>query len=143
MTTILQWISSLACWNVSLGCPTTKPLRRCIAPTMRGKLSAAPTRAKKPRRKWRMSSRLLPSTNTRSNAFLSKRANAFRFLVIRARRAELRMTNATKNAQADFLILRTDDWQINHRTDTALPGYLIVGTRKPISELYGMPQKAL
>src|SRR5215471_1220115 len=63
-----------------------------------------------------MSSHLLPSTNTRSNAFLSKRANAFRFSVIRARRAELRMTNATKNAQADFLILRTDDWQINHRT---------------------------
>src|SRR5262249_34580947 len=40
------------------------------------KLSAAPTRTKKPRRKWRMSSRLLPSTNTRSNAFLSKRTNA-------------------------------------------------------------------
>jgi hypothetical protein len=32
------------------------------------------------------------------------------------------MTSAMRNAQADFLILRTDNWQINHRTDSALAG---------------------
>jgi diadenosine tetraphosphate (Ap4A) HIT family hydrolase len=53
------------------------------------------------------------------------------------------MTSAMRNAQADFLILRTDNWQINHRTDSALPGYLIVGARKPTSELSTMPPKAL
>jgi diadenosine tetraphosphate (Ap4A) HIT family hydrolase len=49
----------------------------------------------------------------------------------------------TKKAQADFLILRTDDWQINHRIDSALPGYLIVGASKPTRELSQMPAKAL
>ena len=53
------------------------------------------------------------------------------------------MIGTTRKAQADFLILRTDDWQVSHRIDSALPGYLIVGARKSTGELSQMPARAL
>jgi len=35
----------------------------------------------------------------------------------------------------DLMILETEDWVINHRVDSALPGYLILATRMPTNEL--------
>ena len=43
----------------------------------------------------------------------------------------------------DLVILRTEDWLINHRVDSALPGYLIVGARMPANELAHLSPRAL
>jgi hypothetical protein len=34
-----------------------------------------------------------------------------------------------------LVILRTEDWALNHRVDTALPGYLMLGARLPTNDL--------
>jgi len=43
----------------------------------------------------------------------------------------------------DLVIIRTEDWLINHRADSALPGYLIVGARVPANELAHLSARAL
>jgi len=40
-------------------------------------------------------------------------------------------------------ILQTDNWSLNHRVDSALPGYLILGARVATAELWQMPKGAL
>jgi diadenosine tetraphosphate (Ap4A) HIT family hydrolase len=42
-----------------------------------------------------------------------------------------------------LLILRTRHWSLNHRADSALPGYLMLGARMPTNELALMPPAAL
>jgi diadenosine tetraphosphate (Ap4A) HIT family hydrolase len=34
-----------------------------------------------------------------------------------------------------LVILQTEDWVLNHRADSALPGYLVLGARMPINDL--------
>ena len=43
----------------------------------------------------------------------------------------------------DLVILQTEDWLLNHRVDTALPGYLMLGARMPTDELSLSPERAL
>jgi diadenosine tetraphosphate (Ap4A) HIT family hydrolase len=43
----------------------------------------------------------------------------------------------------DLVILQTEDWMINHRVDSALPGYLILATRMPTNELCLLNPRAL
>jgi diadenosine tetraphosphate (Ap4A) HIT family hydrolase len=43
----------------------------------------------------------------------------------------------------DLMILQTEDWVINHRVDSALPGYLILATRMPTNELCLLDPRAL
>jgi diadenosine tetraphosphate (Ap4A) HIT family hydrolase len=42
-----------------------------------------------------------------------------------------------------LIILRTEDWVLNHRVDTALPGYLMMGARTPTNDLSLMHPEAL
>jgi diadenosine tetraphosphate (Ap4A) HIT family hydrolase len=42
-----------------------------------------------------------------------------------------------------FRIYETDYWLINHRLDSALPGYLMLGSKLPISDLSDVPDDAL
>ena len=44
---------------------------------------------------------------------------------------------------AHLVILETEHWRINHRVDSALPGYLMLGARLPMSDLAAMPEEAL
>jgi diadenosine tetraphosphate (Ap4A) HIT family hydrolase len=44
---------------------------------------------------------------------------------------------------ARLVILQTEDWTVNHRVDSALPGYLILGARMPVNDLSLMSPKAL
>ena len=41
------------------------------------------------------------------------------------------------------MILQTEHWVLNHRVDTALPGYLMLGARVPTNDLYRMRPQAL
>lgn len=43
----------------------------------------------------------------------------------------------------DFLIHETAHWRINHRLDTVLPGYLMVGAHIDADTLYELPDEAL
>jgi diadenosine tetraphosphate (Ap4A) HIT family hydrolase len=43
----------------------------------------------------------------------------------------------------NFTILETEHWRVNHRMDSALPGYLILGARQATNELYRLPADAL
>jgi diadenosine tetraphosphate (Ap4A) HIT family hydrolase len=42
-----------------------------------------------------------------------------------------------------LVILQTEHWVLNHRVDSALPGYLMLGTRMPTNDLYRMRPQAL
>ena len=42
-----------------------------------------------------------------------------------------------------LVILRTEDWVLNHRVDSALPGYLMLGTRVPTNDLSLLRPEAL
>jgi diadenosine tetraphosphate (Ap4A) HIT family hydrolase len=42
-----------------------------------------------------------------------------------------------------LVILRTDHWILNHRVDSSLPGYLMLGARMPTNDLSRMPPEAL
>jgi diadenosine tetraphosphate (Ap4A) HIT family hydrolase len=42
-----------------------------------------------------------------------------------------------------LVILQTDDWILNHRADTALPGYLMLGARMPVDDLSRLRPEAL
>jgi diadenosine tetraphosphate (Ap4A) HIT family hydrolase len=42
-----------------------------------------------------------------------------------------------------LVILQTEDWMLNHRVDSALPGYLILGARMPTNDLSLLRPKAL
>jgi diadenosine tetraphosphate (Ap4A) HIT family hydrolase len=42
-----------------------------------------------------------------------------------------------------LVILQTDHWIINHRVDSALPGYLMLGARAPTNDLSTLPPEAL
>src|SRR6266568_818668 len=42
-----------------------------------------------------------------------------------------------------LVILQTDDWALNHRVDSALPGYLMLGARMPTNDLSRMRPEAL
>ncbi len=44
---------------------------------------------------------------------------------------------------ANSIILETEHWRVSHRTDTALPGYLILGAREATNELHRLPEHAL
>ncbi|HMK80634.1 MAG TPA: HIT family protein [Xanthobacteraceae bacterium] len=44
---------------------------------------------------------------------------------------------------AHLVILRTDHWVINHRVDSALPGYLMLGARARTNNLAALPREAL
>lgn len=42
-----------------------------------------------------------------------------------------------------FQISATDFWLLSHRTDSALPGYLVLGSKLPTNNLLELPQAAL
>jgi len=42
-----------------------------------------------------------------------------------------------------LVILQTEDWVLNHRVDTALQGYLMLGTRMPTNDLSLLRSEAL
>jgi diadenosine tetraphosphate (Ap4A) HIT family hydrolase len=42
-----------------------------------------------------------------------------------------------------LVILQTEHWVLNHRVDSALPGYLMLGARVPTNDLSLMPPEAL
>ena len=42
-----------------------------------------------------------------------------------------------------LVILETEDWVLNHRVDSALPGYLMLGGRVPANDLSMMRPEAL
>lgn len=42
-----------------------------------------------------------------------------------------------------LVILQTEDWVLNHRVDSALPGYLVLGARKPTNDLSVLRPEAL
>lgn len=42
-----------------------------------------------------------------------------------------------------LVILQTEDWVLNHRVDTALPGYLMLGARVPTHDLSLLRPEAL
>jgi diadenosine tetraphosphate (Ap4A) HIT family hydrolase len=42
-----------------------------------------------------------------------------------------------------LVILQTEHWVLNHRVDSALPGYLMLGARMPTNDLYRMRPQAL
>jgi diadenosine tetraphosphate (Ap4A) HIT family hydrolase len=42
-----------------------------------------------------------------------------------------------------LVILQTEHWVLNHRVDSALPGYLMLGARLPTNDLSLMPAEAL
>jgi diadenosine tetraphosphate (Ap4A) HIT family hydrolase len=42
-----------------------------------------------------------------------------------------------------LVITQTDDWILNHRVDTALPGYLMLGARASTNRLAAMSRRAL
>jgi diadenosine tetraphosphate (Ap4A) HIT family hydrolase len=42
-----------------------------------------------------------------------------------------------------LIIFESEYWTLNHRIDCALPGYLMLGARAPVSELASLPEKAL
>lgn len=42
-----------------------------------------------------------------------------------------------------FRIAETECWMVNHRITTALPGYLMVGTKQPVTELASLSPDAL
>jgi diadenosine tetraphosphate (Ap4A) HIT family hydrolase len=44
---------------------------------------------------------------------------------------------------ANSIILETEYWQVSHRADSALPGYLIMGARQATNELHHLPDRAL
>src|SRR5271167_5130652 len=42
-----------------------------------------------------------------------------------------------------LVILQTKDWVLNHRVDSALPGYLMLGARAPVNDLSLLCPEAL
>lgn len=42
-----------------------------------------------------------------------------------------------------LIIFESEHWTLSHRIDCALPGYLMLGVRAPVSELSSLSQKAL
>ena len=42
-----------------------------------------------------------------------------------------------------FHVLETEHWLVNHRINSALPGYLMIGSRQQISQLPELPPEAL
>ena len=42
-----------------------------------------------------------------------------------------------------LVILQTEDWVLNHRVDSALPGYLMLGARAPVNDLSLLCPEAL
>lgn len=42
-----------------------------------------------------------------------------------------------------FKILETEHWLVNHRTDSALPGYLMISSKKFTNDLWELPENAL
>jgi diadenosine tetraphosphate (Ap4A) HIT family hydrolase len=42
-----------------------------------------------------------------------------------------------------LVITQTDDWILNHRVDTALPGYLMLGAKAPTNRLAALSRRAL
>jgi diadenosine tetraphosphate (Ap4A) HIT family hydrolase len=42
-----------------------------------------------------------------------------------------------------LVVLQTQDWMLNHRVDTVLPGYLMLGARMPTKDLSLMRPEAL
>jgi diadenosine tetraphosphate (Ap4A) HIT family hydrolase len=42
-----------------------------------------------------------------------------------------------------LVILQTEHWVLNHRVDSALPGYLMLGAQMPTNDLHRMPPQAL
>jgi len=41
------------------------------------------------------------------------------------------------------MILETEHWLVTHRSDSALPGYLILAARQATNELHRLPERAL
>jgi diadenosine tetraphosphate (Ap4A) HIT family hydrolase len=50
---------------------------------------------------------------------------------------------ATFQPPENMVILQTEHWSINHRVDSALPGYLMLGVRTPTNDLSRVPPAAL
>ncbi|MAS95279.1 MAG: HIT family protein [Verrucomicrobiales bacterium] len=44
---------------------------------------------------------------------------------------------------ADLVVAETDHWIINHRVDSALPGYFMVGSRSETNSLSDLPEAAV
>jgi diadenosine tetraphosphate (Ap4A) HIT family hydrolase len=53
-----------------------------------------------------------------------------------------RMSGAFQPAK-HLVILQTEDWVLNHRVDSALPGYLVLGARMPTNDLSLLRSEAL
>src|SRR5262245_41330992 len=47
------------------------------------------------------------------------------------------------HSERHFAILQTEDWVLSHRLDSALPGYLILGSRVPTADLSVLRPDAL
>jgi diadenosine tetraphosphate (Ap4A) HIT family hydrolase len=43
----------------------------------------------------------------------------------------------------DLIVAETEHWIVNHRVDSSLPGYLMVGSRNETTNLYELPPAAL
>ncbi|BCQ61281.1 hypothetical protein PBOI14_30310 [Pseudomonas sp. Boi14] len=43
----------------------------------------------------------------------------------------------------EFIILQTDHWVLNHHLSSALPGYLMLGSRSRVNSLAELPESAL
>ncbi|MDH4564211.1 HIT family protein [Pseudomonas sp. BN411] len=44
---------------------------------------------------------------------------------------------------ADLIVHQTDHWILNHRLDSALPGYLMLGSRARVEAFHELPDEAL
>jgi diadenosine tetraphosphate (Ap4A) HIT family hydrolase len=56
------------------------------------------------------------------------------------------MSEADRDAfepPAALMIFETEDWSLNHRVDSSLPGYLMVATRRATNDLSAMRAEAL
>ncbi len=53
------------------------------------------------------------------------------------------MTTKPFRPPSHLVVLETEDWVLNHRVDTVLPGYLMLGARSTANDLSDMPPRAL
>ncbi len=44
---------------------------------------------------------------------------------------------------SQFLIAETDGWLVSHRANSALPGYLIIASKRSANDLFDLPDSAL
>lgn len=60
-----------------------------------------------------------------------------------SRHAEARLTSPAANIPRQFHLLETEHWLVNHRINSALPGYLMVGSKRHVDDLADLCPAAL